>query len=372
MLKLIRNTSYFIIFTSLLAACGGSGSDGNSQDNNDDSGSQPPVVTNQAPTLDNALDNQTINVGDSLNLDLSTVFSDPDNDALSYSASVQPNTNELAINGNRLIGTPTSAQTYVIDITAADPAGLTATDQFSLKVNGAPQLNQAIANQTVFLNESYSYDVSQQNTTFIDPNNDALNYAVSISPENSGLTLNQTTLSGTPSQNEVYTITVIASDDGQLSSQTQYQLSVLSQTENNAPIVANPISDQNIFTNAFFTLDLSQSGTTFNDPDGDTLSYSVDISPEDSGFSADQLTLSGTATQTGQVTVSVTASDPAGLSASDTFVIKVTEAVVSNKKNILLIIADDFGQDSSNQYSFSTRLANNANYRPTCRARRCF
>lgn len=124
---------------------------------------------------------------------------------------------------------------------------------------------------------------------------------------------------------------------------------------NSAPVVASENADQAGQVGTSFDYDASQNGATFSDPDGDALTYSVELSTPSRGLSISGTNITGTPTLDGAITVSITASDPDGLTATDTFEISVSTPA-SQSPNILLIIADDYGQDASAQYALGSDL----------------
>jgi Ca2+-binding RTX toxin-like protein len=98
---------------------------------------------------------------------------------------------------------------------------------------------------------------------------------------------------------------------------------------NAEPIVSNPISDQSADEDAAFSF--SVPANAFSDPDaGDALTYSATLDgdaalPAWLSFDADTRAFSGTPLQAdvGTLEVTVTATDPGGLSAADTFALTV-------------------------------------------------
>jgi len=131
---------------------------------------------------------------------------------------------------------------------------------------------------------------------------------------------------------------------------------------NSAPTVASANSDQSTTAGANFTYDATQNGATFSDADGDTLSYSVAYSPDSNGLTDENGVLSGTPSQTGTYTITVTADDGNGGQVSDSFDITVNAQTTSDKPNILFVITDDQGKDASAEYSLSTDLPNTPNF----------
>ena len=91
---------------------------------------------NQAPTVEDALDDRTFALGAAaVTIDLSSVFSDPDNNTLTYSA-LSSNTDRASLSRTEsmLILTPGAPGTATVTVRATDPDGLSAVDSFSVSV----------------------------------------------------------------------------------------------------------------------------------------------------------------------------------------------------------------------------------------------
>ncbi len=119
----------------LLAGCGGGG------------GSSPQTAAvsapNRAPTVASANADQTATVGAFFQYDASrsgAAFSDPDGNALSYRVTVSPAAPGLTVAGAVLSGTPTTAGSHTVTITADDGQGGTANDDFVLQVRLPPDV----------------------------------------------------------------------------------------------------------------------------------------------------------------------------------------------------------------------------------------
>jgi cytochrome c peroxidase len=86
---------------------------------------------------------------------------------------------------------------------------------------------------------------------------------------------------------------------------------------NRAPIVANPIQQMNITVGRPFRYDATQAGTTFSDPDGDPLTYEMELRGAHDGFTLDGTTITGIPPGLMEVSADITARDPHGLAISD-------------------------------------------------------
>ena len=125
---------------------------------------------------------------------------------------------------------------------------------------------------------------------------------------------------------------------------------------NRAPVVNAANADQSAVTGQSLSYDALQGGNTFSDPDGDALTYVLEVS-EGYGLSATGTQITGTPSQAGVIDVQITASDPSGLSVTDTFDIVVSDGNPSGDRNILVIVADDLGVDVLELYGQSTNQA---------------
>ena len=93
---------------------------------------QPPVAVGRLPPLRVGVDDSPVTV------DVASAFSDPEGDALTYSAtSSSPNVVSVAVFGSGVRVTPVAAGTSTVQVTATDPGGLSATQSFSVRVTVA-------------------------------------------------------------------------------------------------------------------------------------------------------------------------------------------------------------------------------------------
>ena len=93
------------------------------------------VPMNRSPALAATLSNRTMAPDDTLNVDVSQAFVDPDDDALSYTASSSvPQVVTASLTGAVVLLTAESEGAATIRVTATDPGGLSATQSFTVTV----------------------------------------------------------------------------------------------------------------------------------------------------------------------------------------------------------------------------------------------
>ncbi len=79
-------------------------------------------------------------------------------------------------------------------------------------VNNAPVVDNMVPDQTAFEGVAFSFDASQNDTTFSDSDNDLLDYSVTFDVADTGLTSDGAAISGTPSFVGTIVVTITASD----------------------------------------------------------------------------------------------------------------------------------------------------------------
>ncbi len=274
----------------------------------------PPVVT--SPIVSLTYDEYF----GSDDIDLSTVFSDPDLNTLSYTAvSDDPGVVTVSIAGDLLTITEAGLGSTTVTVTADDDLA-TVQDIFTVTVNNvndAPEVENPIADIT--RDEFFGTETVDLTNTFSDKDNDALSYtATSSNTTVVTVSVTGTTLTITEVEPGTAEITVSASD-GAETTPTTFTFTMVNVNE--TPEVDNPVPDQDL-DEYFSSQGISLAGR-YSDPDGDNLSLTVVSSDPDvvtAGIEGNDLTL--TETGLGTSTVTITISD-GNLEVTDVFSVVV-------------------------------------------------
>ncbi len=288
------------------------------------------VKVNRKPTTTGSLMNRTVNVGASaFEVTVSGKFSDPDGDNLTFSASSSDTSAAtVSVSSGTLTVTPKTGGTTTITATASD-SRLTVSLSFTVKVNRKPTTTGSLMNRTVNVGAS-AFEVTVSGK-FSDPDGDNLTFSASSS-DTSMATVSESngTLTVTPETEGATTITVTATDPGGLSVSLTFTVTVTgTDTENQPPTVSWAIPDQPLERDGSSrTVILS---SKFSDPDDDILSYSAsssDTTVVTVSVSGSIMTI--TPGVNGTSTVTVIATDPGGLTASQTSTATVSRAPVTS------------------------------------------
>ena len=275
------------------------------------------TVPNRAPEAGAAIKDIEVAVDASEVVDLSSHFSDPEGDALTYSVtSSRPSRIGVSVSGSTLTVTVLSKGRATVTATARDTEGLTARQSFEVTVpNRGPEAGDPIPDLELFVGDAESFDASGH---FSDPDGDALTYAVATSAGR----VARVSVSGGVVRVEAAgqgsaTVTVTATDLGELAATQTFEVTV----PNRGPDAWDPIPDLELFVGDAESFDASGH---FTDPDGDALVYSVtSSSPQRVEVSVSGGVVRVEAAGRGSATVTVTATDPGGLAATRTFEVTV-------------------------------------------------
>ena len=252
--------------------------------------------------------NQTVAVGrNAKTVDVSGYFSDPDDDALTYTASSSAEAKAtVSVSGSTVSIAAVAVGSATITVTASDGAlsvAQTISVTVSAQANRAPTKEGTIPAMTVSKTKgAETVDVSPY---FSDPDDDSLTYTVkSNATSKATVAVSSSTVTITPVAAGSATVTVTASD-GALSVKQTIAVTVVS---NRTPIAVGTIPSQTL-TVGGGTAEVDVS-SKFTDPDGTTLSYSATSNAKSKAtVSVSDSTVTITPVAKGQGTITVTASD---------------------------------------------------------------
>ena len=285
--------------------------------------------TNRVPRSTGSVPAQTLTVGGGRRRVVVTrYFTDPDGDALTYTArSSRSGVVTTGVSGGAVTLTPVSAGTATVTVTARDPGGLSATQSIAVTVergaNRAPRSTGSVPAQT--LTEAHGQGFVVVARYFTDPDGDALTYTARSSRSGvvtTGVSGGAVTL--TPVSAGTATVTVTARDPGGLSARQSIAVTV-ERGANRVPRSTGSVPAQ--------TLTVGGGSASvvvtryFTDPDGDALTYTARSSRSGvvtTGVSGGAVTL--TPVSAGTASVTITARDPGGLSATQSISVRVQAA----------------------------------------------
>jgi len=315
-----------------------------------DGATEPAPTPNRAPLPSGSIPALTVAVGETATVSVVGYFDDPDGDALAYTAA---SSDAAAVTVSAAGGVVSvgglAAGTAVVTVTATDPGGLSAQQSFEVAVpNRAPVALDTVPAQSVFVGDTAQLDMAAY---FDDPDGDALAYTAASSD---AAAVTVSAAGGVVSVGGLVVgtavVTVTATDPGGLSAQQAFQASV----PNRAPVATGSIPGQTARAGASVTLDLAGH---FSDPDGDALSYEVASSaPEVATIAVSGAELTVAGVSAGTATITVTASDPGGLSAQQAFQASVKRLVIAAVDPTVLI---EGGEATITGFGFSSTITNN-------------
>ena len=290
---------------------------------------------NTAPAIVTATADQRSVDGASVNLAIAPAFTDPNGDGLTFTASGLPKGLTINAATGAITGTidasASGSSPYAVTVTATDDKGAATSETFAFAVAesppvaGPPVVLVPIPDGTTIAPFDTAGDFSSPNGLPLTYAATGLPAGLAIDPATGVITgaldhdasANAPVVSGTgAAQSGTYTVIVTASDgQGGTASQT-----FLLGTSNQAPILAPPTADQHSMDGATASLAVAQA---FIDPNGDPLTFTTTGLPP--GLAIDPATgaITGTidlrASAAGPYSVTVTATDDKGASASEAF-----------------------------------------------------
>ena len=297
----------FVVVAAIAALAGACG----------DGATEPAPPPNHAPTLSGSIPPQTVAIGETAMVNVASYFTDPDGDALTYAAaSSNAGIASVAVSGSVVSVTAVARGEATVMVTARDPGGLAAEQDFAVTVpNRAPATVGTIADLDVHVNSVAQVDVAAY---FMDPDGEDLEYRATSSDTNvADVAVSGSVVTVTGVAVGSVTVTVAAQDSAGLSAEQSFGVTV----PNRPPQAIGSIADAEVQVDSLVAVDVAE---YFSEPDGQELEYSAassDTTRVTVSVSAGEVTVAGVAA--GGATVIVTATDPGGLSAQQTFSVTV-------------------------------------------------
>ncbi|MFH0977669.1 MAG: tandem-95 repeat protein [Candidatus Woesearchaeota archaeon] len=263
-------------------------------------------ATNDAP-LSTPIPTQLFDEDTTHVLDLSHYFTDPHGESLTYAVTSSTHV-DSSVQGATVSFVPEQdwSGTEFVLARATDPEGLFVQENISLVVmpiNDAPiitsQPNTHASQDSVYQYQVVSFDVEH----------DEVHYALLVKPSGMSIDANTGLISWTPQQSDVGFVNVtVEVDDGSLSGLQAFVITVTN--VNDAPVFKSDIPAKTWPEDSSITLNLAN---YFEDPDGDTLSYSFVSQHMNATFAGGIATLTPELHWNGNTIITFKATDPDGL-----------------------------------------------------------
>ena len=265
------------------------------------------IVPNRPPFSTGSLPGLTVFVGASQALNAAEYLMDPDGDSLSFAAeTADTSVIAISVSGSMVTVSAVAKGTGVVNLTAHDPDGLSAVQNFAVEVpNRSPVAVDSIHSLELFTNDTARLDVSRY---FEDPDGDSLRFEAGSSDV--GVTTvsvagSLATVAGVGQGTASVTFTAV---DPDAMSALQSLVVVV---PNRSPIATDTLPELTVVAGQSIEWDLS---IYFDDPDGDTLTYVAESSdPRVVTASVSGSIMAALGRAEGEAALTVTASDPDGL-----------------------------------------------------------
>jgi hypothetical protein len=252
--------------------------------------------------------------------------SDPDNDTLTYSIANRPSWATFSISTGRLSGAPAAANVGAyanILISVSDGRASAALPAFSISVTAAPNRTPTITGAPatrVDAGVAYSFT-----PTANDADNDTLGFTIQNRPSWASFDTATGRLSGTPASANVgaFNSIVISVSDGRASASLPAFNITVNAAANDPPTISGAPTTS---VNAGSAYSFQPNGA---DPDGDTLTYSIQNRPSWAAFNTSTGRLSGTPTAAhagSYANIIISVSDGAASASLPAFAITVAQA----------------------------------------------
>ncbi|ATQ60523.1 YSIRK signal domain/LPXTG anchor domain surface protein, partial [Staphylococcus epidermidis] len=224
---------------------------------------------------------------------------------------------------NTISGTPSETGSYTVTVTTTDESGNSETTTFTIDVEDTTKPTvKDIADQTQEVNT----EIEPIKIEATDNSGQAVTNKVDGLP--AGVTFDEATntISGTPSEVGSYTVTVTTTDESGNATETTFTIDVEDTTK---PTVES-VADQTQEVNTEITSITIESG----DNSGQAVTNKVEGLPDGVTFDEATNTISGTPSEVGSYTVTVTTTDESGNSETTTFTIEVKDTTKPTVEDI--------------------------------------
>ena len=276
------------------------------------------LVPNRAPQGTRALPDLELQGGEESAADLTEHFADPDGDMLRFTAESTDSTVAVAdVSGDRVTVSALARGAVTVTVTASDPEDLAATAVFQVTIaNGGPRVHTPMPGRRLEAGGVIEMSLLDH---FSDPDGDSLVFrarssdssVVSVDLAGSGLTVEARAKGWAE-------ITVTATDPASLEAESNFAVRV----PNRVPRTVRDIGDQRVGKGGRIIL---RSSRYFSDPDGDDLSIAAESSDTTVAvvrIHDREVRVRGI--EPGTATVTITATDPEGLTAAQSFGVRVS------------------------------------------------
>nr|WP_262923992.1 PA14 domain-containing protein [Spirosoma liriopis] len=277
-----------------------------------------PLTVNELPTSIASVPNLTVTVGQSFSYTVPNwVFSSVAGQAPQVSILSTSLPSGVIANGTTLQGTLNSPGPHTITAQAQNAQGGTASVSWLLIGNQPPQIQTTVNPISVLTGQVLSWTIPSN--TFRDVDGQLVDVRIRAMGLPQGLSARQNQLIGVPTTTGVYTLTLIATDNGAASTETTVQLQVTQAANQPPQVTMTPPQVEGLVGDSLvYTLPEG----LFFDPDGRISTITL-TGTLPAGVTRSGLTLRGIPTQKGTYTLTATATDDRGSSISSQIILGI-------------------------------------------------